>query len=126
MEQNVYERERSERFVFIFVGALDFEFCFPESNPISVSICRALLGIMTGTAQLEVKLYKPVAAKFIRFYPVLFNTNKALRVEVYGSLRGRHFFSLYQSTMFRIIEDRRTRNPAVQGLLLTLNTRISA
>ena len=54
MKQNFYERERSERFVFIFVGALDFKFCFPESNPISVSICRALLGIMTGTAQLEV------------------------------------------------------------------------
>ncbi|XP_074611781.1 uncharacterized protein LOC141866213 isoform X2 [Acropora palmata] len=30
-------------------------------------------------------LYNPLAVKFIRFYPVTFNGNKALRVEVFGS-----------------------------------------
>ncbi|XP_015757056.1 PREDICTED: uncharacterized protein LOC107336496 isoform X2 [Acropora digitifera] len=30
-------------------------------------------------------LYNPLAVKFIRFYPVTFNTNKALRVDVFGS-----------------------------------------
>ncbi|CAH3036503.1 unnamed protein product, partial [Porites lobata] len=34
------------------------------------------------------ELYEPPAAKFIRFYPVTFNSSKALRVEVYGSKQG--------------------------------------
>ena len=50
MKQNVYEREGSERFVVIFIEAFDFKFCLPESNVVFVSICRALLGIMTGIA----------------------------------------------------------------------------
>ncbi|XP_068725987.1 uncharacterized protein [Montipora capricornis] len=33
-------------------------------------------------------LYNPLAVKFIRFYPVAFNSRKALRVEVYGSTQG--------------------------------------
>ncbi|XP_067026815.1 uncharacterized protein [Acropora muricata] len=33
-------------------------------------------------------LYNPLAVKFIRFYPVTFNTSKALRVEVFGSKQG--------------------------------------
>ncbi|XP_068725972.1 receptor-type tyrosine-protein phosphatase T-like isoform X6 [Montipora capricornis] len=32
--------------------------------------------------------YNPLAVKFIRFYPVAFNSRKALRVEVYGSTQG--------------------------------------
>ena len=34
------------------------------------------------------ELYEPPAAKFIRFYPVTFNSSKALRLEVYGSKQG--------------------------------------
>ncbi|XP_015759656.1 PREDICTED: receptor-type tyrosine-protein phosphatase F-like, partial [Acropora digitifera] len=45
--------------------------------------------IFTGNSQRQeiVKndLYNPLAVKFIRFYPVSFNRNKALRVEVFGS-----------------------------------------
>ncbi|XP_068677355.1 uncharacterized protein [Montipora foliosa] len=33
-------------------------------------------------------VYNPLAVKFIRFYPVAFNSRKALRVEVYGSTQG--------------------------------------
>jgi len=40
------------------------------------------------TSIVRSELYQPVAAKFIRFYPVSFNNNKALRVEVYGSMQG--------------------------------------
>ncbi|XP_067027637.1 uncharacterized protein [Acropora muricata] len=48
--------------------------------------------IFTGNSQRQeiVKndLYNPLAVKFIRFYPVTFNGNKALRVEVFGSKQG--------------------------------------
>ncbi|XP_067027638.1 uncharacterized protein, partial [Acropora muricata] len=48
--------------------------------------------IFTGNSQRQeiVKndLYNPLAVKFIRFYPVTFNQNKALRVEVFGSKQG--------------------------------------
>ncbi|XP_074611775.1 uncharacterized protein LOC141866211 isoform X2 [Acropora palmata] len=48
--------------------------------------------IFTGNSQRQeiVKndLYNPLAVKFIRFYPVNFTRNKALRVEVFGSKQG--------------------------------------
>ena len=34
-------------------------------------------------------LYNPLVVKFIRFYPVTFSGNKALRVEVFGSKQGK-------------------------------------
>ncbi|XP_044164303.1 Down syndrome cell adhesion molecule-like protein 1 [Acropora millepora] len=48
--------------------------------------------IFTGNSQrkeiVKNDLYDPLAVKFIRFYPVTFNANKALRVEVFGSKQG--------------------------------------
>lgn len=37
-------------------------------------------------------LENPLAIKFIRFYPVAYHNNKALRVEVYGSKQGKFSF----------------------------------
>ncbi|XP_073227971.1 uncharacterized protein [Porites lutea] len=49
------------------------------------------------------ELSEPLAAKFIRFYPVTFQGRKALRVEVYGSKQG--CFESFKNERFQLTRD---------------------
>ncbi|XP_067027507.1 receptor-type tyrosine-protein phosphatase T-like isoform X2 [Acropora muricata] len=52
------------------------------------NITKIFTGNSQGQEIVKNDLYNPLAVKFIRFYPVTFNGNKALRVEVFGSKQG--------------------------------------
>ncbi|CAH3166112.1 unnamed protein product, partial [Porites evermanni] len=49
------------------------------------------------------ELSEPLAAKFIRFYPVTYENKKALRVEVYGSMQG--CFESFKNERFQPTRD---------------------